>query len=56
MIVLKYPKLLFLINRDGENASKCSVLSNWLRKSLGNRKTDELQCQGELLLAEYRKI
>ena len=38
MIVLKYPKLLFLFNRDDENVSKCSVLSNWLRKSLGNGK------------------
>ena len=40
MIVLKYPKLLFLFNRDGENVSKCSVLSNWLRKSLGNGKNN----------------
>jgi hypothetical protein len=40
MIVLKYPKLLFLFNRDDENASKCSVLSNWLRKSLGNGKNN----------------
>ena len=36
MIVLKYPKLLFLFNRDSENVSKCSVLSNWFRKLLGN--------------------
>ena len=34
MIVRKYPKLLFLFNRDDENVSKCSVLSNWLRKSI----------------------
>jgi hypothetical protein len=40
MIVLKYPKLLFLFNRDGENVSKCPVLSNWLRKSLGKSKNN----------------
>jgi len=40
MIVLKYSKLLFLFNRDGENVSKCSVLGNWLRKSLGNGKNN----------------
>ena len=40
MIVLRFPKLLFLFNRDDENVSKCSVLSNWLRKSLGNGKNN----------------
>ena len=40
MIVIKYPKLLFLFNWDDENVSKCSVLSNWLRKSLGNGKNN----------------
>ena len=40
MIVLKYPKLLFLFYQDDENASKCSALSNWLRKSLGNGKNN----------------
>jgi hypothetical protein len=32
IIVLKYPKLLFLFNRDGENVSQYSVLRNCLRK------------------------
>ena len=40
MIVLNYPKLIFLFNRDDENVSKCSVLSHWLRKSLGNGKNN----------------
>ena len=40
MIVLEFPKLLFPFNRDSENISTCSVLSNWMRKSLGNGKNN----------------
>ena len=39
IIVLKYPKLLFLFNRDVENVSEYSVLRNCLRKYLQNGKT-----------------
>ena len=38
-ILLKYPKLLFLFNRDGENVSQNLVLRNCLRKYVQNGKT-----------------
>jgi hypothetical protein len=36
IIVLKYPQLLVLFNRDVENVSEYSVLRNCLRKYLQN--------------------
>ena len=39
IIVLKYPQLLVLFNRDVENVSEYSVLRNCLRKYLQNGKT-----------------
>jgi len=38
IIVLKYPKLLFLFNRDDENVSENSVLRSCLRKYMQNSK------------------
>ena len=38
IIVLKFPKLLFLFNRGGENVSKHSVLRNCWQKIMRNDK------------------
>jgi hypothetical protein len=40
IIVLKFPKLLFLFNREGENVSKHSVLRNCWQKIMRNDKNN----------------